>query len=35
MALFALGFVSLFTGHVVTDADWSRIRSRWQSKQVV
>ncbi|CAL5069252.1 unnamed protein product [Urochloa decumbens] len=33
-ALFVLGFVSLFTGHVVTDADWSRIRSRWRSKQV-
>ncbi|TVU01424.1 hypothetical protein EJB05_53137 [Eragrostis curvula] len=32
-ALFVLGFVSLFTGHVVTDADWSRIRSRWRSKQ--
>ncbi|KAK3141866.1 hypothetical protein QOZ80_4BG0339260 [Eleusine coracana subsp. coracana] len=32
-ALFLLGFVSLFTGHVVTDADWSRIRSRWRSKQ--
>ncbi|OEL16665.1 Uncharacterized protein BAE44_0022318 [Dichanthelium oligosanthes] len=34
-ALFVLGFVSLFTGHVVTDADWSRIRSRWRSKQVI
>ncbi|KAG8100962.1 hypothetical protein GUJ93_ZPchr0294g2704 [Zizania palustris] len=33
-ALFVLGFVSLFTGHIVTDADWSRIRGRWQSKQV-
>ncbi|KAF0894084.1 hypothetical protein E2562_033963 [Oryza meyeriana var. granulata] len=33
-ALFVLGFVSLFTGHIVTDADWSRIRSRWRSKQV-
>ena len=33
-ALFVLGFVSLFTGHVVTDADWARIRSRWRSKQV-
>ncbi|CAD6260066.1 unnamed protein product [Miscanthus lutarioriparius] len=32
-ALFVLGFVSLFTGHVVTDADWARIRSRWRSKQ--
>uniref|UniRef100_A0A0E0DGT6 O-fucosyltransferase family protein n=1 Tax=Oryza meridionalis TaxID=40149 RepID=A0A0E0DGT6_9ORYZ len=32
-ALFVLGFVSLFTGHIVTDADWSRIRSRWRSKQ--
>jgi len=34
-ALFVLGFVSLFTGHVVTDADWSRIRSRWRSRQVI
>jgi len=34
-ALFVLGFVSLFTGHVVTDADWARIRSRWRSKQVI
>nr|CAE75903.1 OSJNBb0034G17.19 [Oryza sativa Japonica Group] len=34
-ALFVLGFVSLFTGHIVTDADWSRIRSRWRSKQHV
>ncbi|VAH50721.1 unnamed protein product [Triticum turgidum subsp. durum] len=33
-ALFVLGFVSLFTGHIVTDADWSRIRSRWRSNQV-
>lgn len=33
-ALFVLGFVSLLTGHVVTDADWSRIRSRWRPKQV-
>ncbi|NP_001152142.2 growth regulator like protein [Zea mays] len=32
-ALFVLGFVSLFTGHVVTDADWARIRSRWRPKQ--
>lgn len=35
IALFVLGFVSLFTGHVVTDADWARIRSRWRSKQVI
>ncbi|URD87202.1 GDP-fucose protein O-fucosyltransferase [Musa troglodytarum] len=32
--LFALGLVSLFTGQIAADLEWSRIRGRWRSKRV-
>ncbi|KAG6477868.1 hypothetical protein ZIOFF_061300 [Zingiber officinale] len=32
--LFSLGLVSLFTGQIAADLEWSRIRARWRTKRV-
>lgn len=31
--LFALGLISLFTGQIAADLEWSRLRGRWRSKR--
>ncbi|WOL05643.1 hypothetical protein Cni_G14372 [Canna indica] len=34
LMLFALGLVSLFTGQIAADLEWSQIRGRWRSKRI-
>ncbi|XP_039142401.1 LOW QUALITY PROTEIN: O-fucosyltransferase 29 [Dioscorea cayenensis subsp. rotundata] len=33
MMLFALGLISLFAGHVVSDIEWTRIQKAWRSRK--
>ncbi|RRT83379.1 hypothetical protein BHE74_00013385 [Ensete ventricosum] len=34
LMLFSLGLVSLFTGQIAADLEWSQIRGRWEAKRV-
>ncbi|CAD5187701.1 O-fucosyltransferase 29 [Musa acuminata AAA Group] len=34
LMLFSLGLVSLFTGQIAADLEWSQIRGRWETKRV-
>ncbi|ONK73591.1 uncharacterized protein A4U43_C04F33230 [Asparagus officinalis] len=33
--LFALGLISLFTGHIASDIEWAQLRRRWQPRNRV
>ncbi|KAJ0961944.1 hypothetical protein J5N97_029772 [Dioscorea zingiberensis] len=33
--LFALGLISLFTGHVASEIEWSQLRKAWRSRKVL